>query len=200
VSSLELGVGYSHDMMRLRRATTIGTIAQNWTTTIISQQPDSFTARLTAPAGLFFDGRGTILNLEFQTFLGHTLECELPLTITLLDTGCRDILTRPGHVSLAICGLSYRIIEMAGSTSLDKNYPNPFNPATSIGFTLGLDGMAKLEIVDSRGRNVATLVDEFLQAGPYTVMWDATDQPSGLYYYRLTSGDWSEMKAMIVIQ
>jgi hypothetical protein len=84
--------------------------------------------------------------------------------------------------------------------ALDQNRPNPFNPTTSISFSLGLDGPTRLEVFDAEGRAVATLVDAVLTPGTYSVTWDASDQPSGLYYYRLTSGTWSRTGVMSLVK
>ena len=88
--------------------------------------------------------------------------------------------------------------ESARQTRLLPNTPNPFNPSTTIEFAVGLDATTKLEIFDARGAVVTTLVDAFLQPGVYRVEWDASSYPSGLYYYRLTSGMWSRTGSMIL--
>ena len=82
--------------------------------------------------------------------------------------------------------------------TLDQNKPNPFNPTTDITFSLGLDGQTKLEVLDALGRKVATLVDGYMQPGTYQVTWDASGHPSGLYYYRLSSGVWTRTSSMIL--
>jgi endo-1,4-beta-xylanase len=90
--------------------------------------------------------------------------------------------------------------------SLSQNYPNPFNPATAISFQLpapsGAEGSAvsfvKLTVSDILGREVATLVKEQRQAGTYTVHWNASGLPSGMYFYRLQAGDFLDTKKMIL--
>jgi len=77
---------------------------------------------------------------------------------------------------------------------LYQNVPNPFNPRTTIAFTLAKPGRTTLRIFDLGGRAVATLVDGELTAGPHRVEWDGRDQrgrqmASGIYYYQLRSGD-----------
>ncbi|MBI5265910.1 MAG: T9SS type A sorting domain-containing protein [candidate division Zixibacteria bacterium] len=80
------------------------------------------------------------------------------------------------------------------------NYPNPFNPATTISFTLPQAGYARLDIFNNLGQRVATLVEERLSAGFHTFTWDASGQASGLYLYRLTTGDFSETKKMLLLK
>jgi hypothetical protein len=101
----------------------------------------------------------------------------------------------------SICGLSVRLIEsFATAYKLGGNEPNPFNPTTEIPFSLGLDGWTRLDVFDVSGQRVALLVDGYLAAGIYGVTWDASSQGSGLYYYRLTSGDWSRTGRMLIVK
>jgi hypothetical protein len=75
--------------------------------------------------------------------------------------------------------------DLPTSYSLEQNYPNPFNPSTAISFQLSAVSLVKLEVFDVLGRKVATLVDGLQPAGSYTVRWDAANQSSGVYIYRL---------------
>jgi len=70
---------------------------------------------------------------------------------------------------------------------LMQNYPNPFNPNTSIRFELASPSPVKLEIYDLKGRKLATLLDDYRQAGTHQLQWDAWDLPSGVYLYRLST-------------
>jgi photosystem II stability/assembly factor-like uncharacterized protein len=81
-------------------------------------------------------------------------------------------------------------IEENGVTSsltcaLESNYPNPFNPATEIGFRIVADGFVSLKVYDVLGKEVRTLVNEELKAGSYEKTFDATGLASGVYFYRL---------------
>ena len=68
---------------------------------------------------------------------------------------------------------------------LEQNYPNPFNPTTTIQFALPKRSAVTLKLFDILGREVATLVDEELQAGEYKVIFEAEALPSGVYFYRI---------------
>lgn len=83
---------------------------------------------------------------------------------------------------------------------LSQNYPNPFNPNTTITFGLKNSGYTSLKIFDVTGREVATLVNEKLNAGSYNVNWDATGFSSGAYFYRLQSSGHLETKKMMLIR
>lgn len=72
-----------------------------------------------------------------------------------------------------------------------QNYPNPFNPTTTIGFRISNFGFVSLRVFDVLGREVTTLVDEMRQPGLYTVQWDASLLPTGVYMYRLCVGETS---------
>ena len=83
---------------------------------------------------------------------------------------------------------------------LRQNYPNPFNPSTSFEFRISSLGFVSLKIFDFLGREVATLVNEVRPAGVYTVRWDASSLPSGVYLYRLQAGAFSDLKKMILLK
>ncbi|MBE2216670.1 MAG: T9SS type A sorting domain-containing protein [Ignavibacteria bacterium] len=83
---------------------------------------------------------------------------------------------------------------------LFQNYPNPFNPVTNFGFRIADFGMVKLTIYDALGKEIASVVNEELQPGSYNVDWDASNYPSGVYFYKLQSGDFVESKKMVLIK
>ncbi|MBC8042476.1 MAG: T9SS type A sorting domain-containing protein [Rhizobacter sp.] len=86
------------------------------------------------------------------------------------------------------------------SYSLSQNYPNPFNPTTRISFSLSSAGLVKLKVYDVLGRVVKVLVDEKRDAGRYEVSFDASRLASGVYFYRLQSGDFTQSKKMILVK
>jgi len=124
----------------------------------------------------------------------------IPFTISSASSPCVVFTTTPGAAALdSICGFSFRLVDASATTyALRQNAPNPFNPTTTIEFAVGLDARTTLTIYDAGGRRVATLVDAFLQPGRYSVQWDASAQPSGLYYYRLNSSMWSKTNTMML--
>ena len=86
---------------------------------------------------------------------------------------------------------------IANTYSLSQNYPNPFNPTTTIKFSLPKDGLVKLVVYDVLGKEVATLVNGGQTAGNYEVTFDASKLTSGIYFYKITSGDFSDVKKMM---
>jgi len=84
--------------------------------------------------------------------------------------------------------------------TLSQNYPNPFNTTTTINYQLPVDGHVKLEAYNTLGQKVATLVDEKQKAGYRLVNWDASEVSSGLCFYKLTAGDYTETKRMMLLK
>ncbi|MGE5314577.1 MAG: alpha-amylase family glycosyl hydrolase [Acidobacteriota bacterium] len=83
---------------------------------------------------------------------------------------------------------------------LEQNYPNPFNPSTTIRFHLASSGMVSLKVYDLLGREVSTLADRFMEAGSYSVVWNASGMPSGMYLCELKAGANAAVKRMMVIK
>jgi hypothetical protein len=79
--------------------------------------------------------------------------------------------------------------ERPASFALEQNYPNPFNPSTRIRFNLPVPGVASMKVFDVLGREIRTLVNDVLPAGNHEVMFDAGGIASGVYFYRLESGN-----------
>jgi gluconolactonase len=86
------------------------------------------------------------------------------------------------------------------SFNLYANYPNPFNPETTINYQLAMNSVVTLNVYDTLGREVALLVNEERAAGTYSVHWDASGFSSGTYFYRLRSGSFDETKKMVLLR
>jgi len=84
--------------------------------------------------------------------------------------------------------------------ALHTNYPNPFNPSTTITFDLLTSSSVTLDVFNTLGQKVATLVNEQLPAGSYKTTFDAAALPSGLYFYRLEAGQFSQIKKMTLLK
>lgn len=79
-----------------------------------------------------------------------------------------------------------------------KNYPNPFNPTTTISYVLKENSSVRLTVYDRLGREVKILVDESQGAGTHTIEFNASNLPSGIYFYRIKANDKTEVKKMIL--
>jgi hypothetical protein len=103
---------------------------------------------------------------------------------------------------LAFMGISdIRQVEnsnLAQVYQLKQNYPNPFNPTTNIEFSIPKSSDVKLVIYNQLGQAVATLVDKTLSPGSYSVDWNAEGLPSGVYFYRITAGDFTQTRKLLL--
>ncbi len=108
-------------------------------------------------------------------------------------------LSHYGALTTAIVETEYRS-EIAASFELSQNFPNPFNPFTTIQFRLPKAAQVKLSIYNTRGQEVAVLINDFRQAGSYSLKWNAENLSSGMYVYRLESGNRVVSRKMLLIK
>lgn len=99
-----------------------------------------------------------------------------------------------------LTGTANNTEEIPTSYSLSQNYPNPFNPSTNISYGLPKAGLVKLVIFDVLGREIKTLVNGYKAAGMYEISFDASGISSGVYFYKVESGDFSSIKKMVLIK
>ncbi len=90
--------------------------------------------------------------------------------------------------------------EVPAAFSLSQNYPNPFNPGTNLEFGISNLGFVSLKIYDAIGKEVATLVNSNLNPGTYKYYFDAGNLAGGVYFYRLSAGDFVETKKMVLVK
>ena len=100
----------------------------------------------------------------------------------------------------SVTGITQNSTELPVKYSLSQNYPNPFNPTTKINFALPKQGLVTLKIYDVLGREVRSLVNEVKAAGNYTVDFNASEFSSGVYFYRLQSEGFTDIKKMMLIK
>jgi len=84
--------------------------------------------------------------------------------------------------------------------SLSQNYPNPFNPSTKINYTIPKSGLVSLKVYDLLGKEVASLVNEVVNAGSHEVLFNASNLSSGTYFYRIKVGDFISTKKMSLLK
>lgn len=88
----------------------------------------------------------------------------------------------------------------ASNFKLQQNYPNPFNPSTRITFTLpGIENVT-LEIYNTLGQKIETLLNNKMPAGSHEVRFNAQNLSSGIYFYRITAGDFSQVRKMVLLK
>jgi len=92
------------------------------------------------------------------------------------------------------------IVEVPKEFRLDNNYPNPFNPATKIKYQIPQKTKVRLDVFDILGRHVKALVDKDQSAGEYIITFNAGNLPSGVYYYRLKTSSFMDVKQMLLMK
>jgi hypothetical protein len=200
VEQLEIEVGFDVRAVHLEGVSTAGGIAESWRMSELERNDSLLRLRLESDGRGPLLGGGRILTLRFAGHIGSSTRSALPLRITAPGRACLEFVTGDGLFTLdSICGLALRqITAFEASYALEEARPNPFNPVTTIPFSIGVAGPARLEIADASGRRVALLVDADLLAGRYEVTWDATGVASGLYFSRLQSGERVLTRAVVV--
>ncbi|MGD0342800.1 MAG: T9SS type A sorting domain-containing protein [Bacteroidales bacterium] len=103
-------------------------------------------------------------------------------------------------LSEMVTGVEDNHKQMPTRFTLDQNYPNPFNPTTSISFILPTRSFVSLKVFDLLGREVATIVSEEMSAGSHTKQWNAENYTSGVYFYRLQAGTYTETKKLVLLK
>lgn len=105
-----------------------------------------------------------------------------------------------GDTSYNVTGITFTEGELVKNYALFHNYPNPFNPVTNIKFDIPKKSNVKISIFDVLGKEISVLVNEELSPGTFEVNWDASNFPSGVYFYKIETGDYSESKKMVLIK
>lgn len=87
-----------------------------------------------------------------------------------------------------------------GTFAMSQNYPNPFNPVTAISYSIPTDGHVTLQVFNTRGQLVETLINEHQKADNYSITWNAEEQSSGIYFYKMQYDGKSEIKKCILLK
>jgi photosystem II stability/assembly factor-like uncharacterized protein len=146
----------------------------------------------------------------FNWFISQTMSSFIaPIRVSFVDENTGWIAGWYGIICKTTNGGTSFIMKN-GSTipenfHLFQNYPNPFNPVTKIRFDIPSEGKSlkakvKILVYDILGKEIATLVNEQLQPGTYEVTFDGSQLPSGVYFYQLRAGEFSETKKMILLK
>ena len=100
----------------------------------------------------------------------------------------------------AVIGINGNSNELPAGFSLEQNYPNPFNPATSISYNVGASSLVNIKVFDLTGKEIAVLLNETKSPGRYSVEFDASNYPSGVYFYRMTVDGKSFERKMVLVK
>jgi len=146
-------------------------------------RPDQDRISFTEPDDAPFDGGEYELKFHISDFAGNVTEKTVNFTYE---------------------GTSTEPVEAPVEFRLSQNYPNPFNPQTVIPFTVGEATHVQINIYDVLGRYVATVFNEFVSPGTYSVIWNINDTgrnlSSGVYFYQMRAGDFNEVRKMLLVK
>ena len=168
---------------------------------------------------IFFKGTTGVAYTQFSTAATVASYTQFTAPMTYIssavpDTAYIEILMVPSG-SAYHAGTTFKIddlsfgaatgVEESFSTkpkvfALSQNYPNPFNPSTTISFSVPSRSFVSLKVFDCLGKEVGTIVLEELAAGNYSRQWNASYLPSGVYYYRLQSGSFTDTKKLVLLR
>jgi hypothetical protein len=116
------------------------------------------------------------------------------------ESGPYNVWAALGCSGPIVIGIHNNNNEIPASYALYQNYPNPFNPASTIKFDIPKTGLARLVVYDVLGREVGLLLNEIKTPGTYSLNFDASNLPSGVYFYRLTAGTFTDTKKMLLLK
>ncbi len=173
---------------------------QTWQDTVLS-----VTETVSVSAGIFnncleysethFDSTGKAVFREFQYYAHGIGMVKNVRTLPDSQTHTDEL------IEYSTTGVHIGAVNQAPQEfSLSQNFPNPFNPSTVIGYQVAKAGIVRLNVYDVLGREIAALVDEVKPAGSYTATFNAANVPSGVYFYRLQAGAFSETKKLMLLK
>jgi hypothetical protein len=116
------------------------------------------------------------------------------------DIGISDFSNTVTAMTKANTGISNQIFSQAGEYFLADNYPNPFNPSTTIKFGIPVNSFVSLKIYNSNGKEVETILNNRLSSGTYTFNWNAAGFSTGVYFYKLETNQFTNVKKMILVK
>ncbi|GBD07432.1 hypothetical protein HRbin21_01257 [bacterium HR21] len=146
-------------------------------------------------------GDGELLRFRFQTYLGEALRIEPQLQLRLPEReACVEVTTRPNRIELAGCFVNGRLIRLSPEGyMLRPIQPNPVSDGVlSVEYSLGFEAPTRLEVLNSMGECVLTLVEGILPAGGYRQEVDIRTLPAGAYWIRLLSGPFAAVERFVI--
>lgn len=148
--------------------------------------------------GVFIPGHGTTLEPQQYSYIDQSvMPGSFYYRLKQIDLDGTPHYSEPILVSM-LTGIHEK--EIPTQFGLSQNYPNPFNPSTRINYQLPTVNRVMLTVYDLLGKEVATLVNEVQEAGYRTVLFDASQLTSGVYLYRLTAGQFTGVKKLVVVK
>lgn len=151
-------------------------------------------------AGTTFNGNSGNFQYVFTYKVDPVWHDTSMITVAFIQNDANKEVLNVGKGSVNTTGISNLGTGLPRAFSLSQNYPNPFNPSTNFNFSIPKSSNVTLKVFDMLGREVALLANGKFEAGTYRVDWDASEFTSGVYFYTLSAGDYSETKKMILVK
>ncbi len=195
--------GSAGDTTRLQQFSPVGTFMQKW---MLGASASSVSPSL---VGIAFDKDDNVYCHDDRSGLVTKIRADGSIGESWTVWGTGIGIGKRGQIYV-VSGDSVLIYEAAvtsvesqhqpGGFALEDCFPNPFNPSTTIRFSIPLKSLVSLKIFDVLGREVETLLEGELQAGIHLVKWSAPSVPSGTYFYRLQAGEFVQTRKMLLLK
>jgi len=177
-----------------------------WSDSRTSNNPDIYAQKIDVSGNIEWVENG----VEISIALGNQVNCRLIpydqggaiITWTDARSGNFDIYTQQVS-AYGVLGQITSVGEnevLPSHFVLNQNYPNPFNPSTTISFSIPNEELISLKVFNSLGEEVAELIDETKPAGNYSVSFDASKLTSGIYFYKISAGTFTQTRKMILVK
>ncbi len=198
ISQLLLGNLYQMENQPALAKQVNNTIALNYPNTTLEVKAEINKILIDLYDGNDLEGAETQLTVvKSQANLINPIELQDAEEAVALDGGPP---ATPIAASQRMISASSRSVNTPKSFDLSQNYPNPFNPTTTINYQLPKDAHVTLKVYDILGREVATLVDGEQSAGYHEVSFDGSNFASGVYFYKMTAGNYTAVKKLMLLK
>ena len=157
--------------------------------------------QFTVIPGSFTPGHGTTsIPHEYSFIDTRTRPGRWSYRLSQIDLDGTVSFSEPLDIVVPATTAIHTLSSLSAEVSLEHNYPNPFNPSTTISYDIPTASTVRLSIFNSLGQEVATLADGQHEPGRYATIWDAAGQPSGVYLYRLQAGSSVQTNKMLLVK
>jgi len=165
-----------------------------------TQFPDVFRKSFPTSTGTLIQNTAGTYNFTFKYKIDPVwVNLEMYTLAFVQNDGNKEVMNSGRPLTMPT-GIKPYSNEVAGNYQLLQNFPNPFNPSTYIAFVLPKDEHVNLEVFDMLGNSVKVLVDGNHRAGTYNIFFDGEGLASGVYFYKLTAGSFTETKKMMLMK
>jgi len=145
-------------------------------------------------------GQGVLIKFYMHAMDSINATTDVTFHLFMFNQGDPASVTEDGSVEVMVGVQRPNPGNIPQNFALRQNYPNPFNPATAISFDLPYETIVNLSVFNVLGEAVSVIYEGNLDAGSYEMQWNGKDLPSGLYFYRLTAGDFVAVKKMLLLE